>query len=205
MWCPHGKTELKDRVQGLCCTFLWKLQSWLLRGSQSNVTVKFWLRKFCKLKDYGILHFVGATEKHSARSWRVAGYGSHWVKSLKCIQRTRNSRIWEWRINVTMFLWWQVYVGAVGCAFVIKLKLLCRGHEVVLRRSSWSEGKVADALDEKLTKKCVLFSCGRLGTVAGFAGDLRIRKRSKIEKVIEVWNFRIFCEIRKSISIDNSL
>ena len=42
---------------------------------------------------------------------------------------------------------------------------------VTLRESSWSEGEVADALDEKLTKKCVLFSCGKVGAVAGFSGD----------------------------------
>ena len=58
----------------------------------------------------------------------------------------------------------------------MKLKIMCIGHEVVLRRSPWSEGKVADALDEKLTKKCVLFSCGRLGTVAGRVQQIQIEK-----------------------------
>ena len=53
----------------------------------------------------------------------------------------------------------------------MKLKIMCIGHEVLLRKWSWSEGEVADALDENLTKKCVLFSCGRLGTVAVFVGD----------------------------------
>ena len=43
-------------------------------------------------------------------------------------------------------------------------------------KSSWSEGKVADALDEKLTEKYVLFSCGKLGAVVVFAGDFTDRK-----------------------------
>ena len=167
--------------------------------------VKFWLRRFRKwriVESYillaqlrNILYAQEELQVIGHIGWKVWN-----VFRRPGIREFENGEIvWQWFCDGKFML--ELLDAPLRWSWrlcVLGVKLCFAGHHGVKAKSRtpWTRN---------WPRKVFCFLVEGLARSPGSLEILRIRKRSKIEKVMEVWNFRIFCEIRKSISIDNSL